>query len=90
MSTRIHIVVGEAEKERFRRRAASRGLTLSEWLRGAARDRLERERALCLDTEEELDAFFRECDERETGTEPDWERHRRAIERSARSGAAES
>lgn len=87
MSTRIHIVVDEAEKERFRHRAERRGLSLSAWLREAARERLEREEApAALDTVEELDTFFRACDERETGTEPDWEEHLRTLERSVRSG----
>jgi hypothetical protein len=39
---------------------------------------------------EELRSFFSECDRRETGTEPDWEQHVRVIERSRRSGAADS
>ena len=86
LSTRIHIVVDEAEKERFRRRAERRGLSLSAWLREAARARLERETPNALDTVEELDAFFRACDERETGREPEWEEHRRTLERSVRSG----
>jgi len=88
VSTRIHVVVDEAEKERFRRRAARRGMTLSAWLREAARERLERERRVTLDTLEALGDFFDACDGREGGEEPDWEEHRRVIERSAASGAA--
>lgn len=90
MSARIHIVVDEEEKARFRRRAERRGVSLSAWLRGAARERLERESPPALDTVEELDAFFRECDERESGAEPDWEEHRRTIERSVRSGVGDA
>lgn len=90
VSTRIHIVVDEAEKERFRRRAERRGLSLSAWLREAARERLERETPAELDTVEDLDAFFRACDERETGIEPDWAEHRHTLERSARSGVVEA
>lgn len=43
-----------------------------------------------LDTPEELEAFFKECDQRELGREPDWEAHRRGIERSVASGAADT
>lgn len=89
MTTRIHIVVDEEEKERFRRRAEREGKTLSAWLRDAAREKLRQEGPLRLDTLKELRAFFAACDAREGRAEPDWEEHRRVIEGSARSGAAE-
>ena len=88
MSTRIHIVVDEEEKERFRRRAARENMSLSAWLRAAARERLGREDGPDLDTPDRLDAFFAACDEREEGTEPDWADHRRTIERSLSDGNA--
>lgn len=87
---RIHIVLSEEEKERFRRYAAREGKTLSEWLREAAREKLRQESPLRLDTLKELRGFFASCDARERGEEPDWEEHRRVIEGSARSGAAET
>lgn len=86
MTTRIHLVVDEEDKERFRRQAAREGKSLSAWLREAARDRLGRREGPTLDTSEALEAFFAACDERETGTEPDWDEHEAAIARSARSG----
>lgn len=79
MSTRIHIVVEEAEKERFRREAARQGTSLSAWLREAAREHLADREGPTLDSLEALGEFFDACDERETGVEPDWEDHRRAI-----------
>lgn len=89
MTSRIHIVVDEEDKERFRRQAEREGKSLSAWLREAARARLSERRASALDTAEELRAFFEACDDRESAPEPDWEEHRRVVERSLRSGAAE-
>ena len=71
--TRIHIVVDEEEKERFRCCAESEGKTLSEWLREAAREKLHQEGPLRLDTLQELRVFFASCDARERQNEPDWE-----------------
>lgn len=91
MSERIHIVVDAAEKERFRRQAAREGKTLSEWLREAAAEKAAAAREdRALDTVEALTSFFEECDARESGREPDWEEHRRVIERSITEGAADS
>lgn len=87
---RIHIVLDENEKARFRSQAEREGKTLSAWLRDAAREKLAEQGPGRLETMEELRRFFSECDRRETGTEPDWEQHVRVIERSRRSGAADS
>jgi len=86
MSTRIQIVVDELEREELRRAAARQGLSLSEWLRRAARERLEAERPSMLASVQELRAFFDECDGREQGVEPDWAEHRAVIEESKGSG----
>ena len=91
VADRVHVVLHPAEKELFRAAAAREGKTLSAWLRDAAQERLaaaERERGLA--TPQDLEAFFQRCDEREVGREPDWEVHRQVIERSIRSGAADS
>lgn len=83
MSERIHLVVKEAEKERYRREAEKEGVSLSEWLRDAARRKLaDADARPGLDSVEELRAFFDACDRRESGREPDWDQHRRAIEES--------
>jgi uncharacterized protein (DUF1778 family) len=89
MSTRIHMVLGEEEKALLERAARREGLTLSSWLREAAREKLERAEPPILSTVEDLTAFFQECDEREEGREPDWEAHRRVIEGSRREGLPE-
>ncbi len=89
MSERIHIVVDREEKERYRLQARRKGISLSEWLREAAREKLGKaETRARLDTVEDLAAFFEACDQREEGREPDWDEHRRTIEGSIRSGAA--
>ncbi|UCC71507.1 MAG: antitoxin [Gemmatimonadota bacterium] len=91
MSVRIHIVLDEAEKERFRRRAELEGKTLAAWIREAAREKLAAgEGGRKLETREELRAFFASCDRRETVREPDWEDHRRVIERSKGSASSET
>jgi hypothetical protein len=86
MSTRVQIVMDEIERETFRIAAAREGLSLSDWLRRAARERLNSARAHKLSSIDELKAFFDACDEREKGTEPDWHEHRAVIEESVASG----
>ncbi len=91
MSTRIHIVLDPAEKERFRRQAEREGKSLAAWIREAAREKLAADaRRVSIQTVEELRAFYAACDRRETSREPDWEDHRRVIERSARSGGTDT
>jgi hypothetical protein len=93
MKSRIHIVVDEAEKERFRQGAEREGKSLSSWLRDAARDKLETEPdRMALDTQEKLNAFFAGCDARQEGEgpEPEWKDHLRVIESSIRSGATDT
>jgi hypothetical protein len=91
MATRIQIVIDEDERERFRREAERMGVTLSAWLREAAREKLRAgAHARSLRSREALQAFFTACDEREgdAGPEPDWREHRAVIERSIRSGTS--
>jgi hypothetical protein len=89
--SRIHIILDDDDKERFRREAAREGKSLTEWLREAARDRLAAaERTTRMDTVAELRAFFAACDARERGSEPEWDEHRRVIERSIRAGMADA
>lgn len=89
--SRIHILIDQAEQERFRRQAEREGKSLAAWLRDAARERLAAaDRRPRMDSLGELRAFFAACAARETGVEPNWEEHRRVIEDSIRSGAAPS
>ncbi len=86
MPARIHLIIDERERDAFRARAAAEGLTLSAWLREAARDRLERERPMEIRTVVELDRFFAERARAEAGAEPDWAQHLAVMDRSRRVG----
>jgi hypothetical protein len=80
----------EIEKERFRLRAAREGTSLAEWIRHAAREKLVvAEQSERIESLDDLRAFFGACAARETGREPDWDEHRRVIDRSIRSGLAD-
>lgn len=86
MSIRVQVVMDEMEREAFRAAAAREGLSLSDWLRRAARGRLEAVEPPRIDSVERLRAFFDECDARESGVEPDWHEHREVIEASMARG----
>jgi len=86
MGTRIHIVLAEEEKSLLERAARNEGMSLSAWLRMAAREKLEGTAPPSLDSEGELSAFFAECDLREVGREPDWSAHMEVIEKSQGQG----
>jgi hypothetical protein len=86
MSTRIHLVLAEAEKALYEQAARKEGLTLSAWLREAASEKLARDIPPTLTSMEALTAFFKECKDREEGLEPDWDAHRKVIEASRLNG----
>ena len=86
MSTKVQVVLGEVEHEEFRRRAAREGLSLSAWMREAARARVAAVPSPSISTVEELRAFFAACDARETAPEPEWEAHLRVAEESRAAG----
>lgn len=86
MTVRIHLVIDERERDAFRSRATASGLTLSEWLREAARERLERDQPIEIKTVADLDRFFAERGAIESGTEPEWEQHLQVIDRSRSAG----
>lgn len=76
MSARIQLVLDEDERDAFRRSARSAGLSLSEWLRQAGRNRLSRSQPSRLRTAGDLDRFFAHCDAHDDGSpEPEWEAH---------------
>ncbi len=86
MPARIHLVIDERERDAFRAHASAQGLTLSEWLRDAARERLEREQPAEIHTAADLDRFFTERRAAESGSEPDWDQHLAVMEQSRRHG----
>lgn len=87
MTTRVQVILEEEEKELFQHRARAEGLSLSSWLRRAGQEQI-RKRAMT--SSADLEAFFRACDLREKGLEPDWEEHLAVIGRSQRSGTADN
>lgn len=79
-SSRIQVVLDSAEREAFRAQARREQLSLSAWMKAAARDRL----AAAEDTPFPfdpvgLDSFFAACDARRSGTELDWEDAKRLV-----------
>ncbi len=83
VSDRVHLLIDEGDKARYRDVATREGKSLSVWLREAAEQRYRAtvgERALS--SRADLEAFFAECGARERGTEPDWSLHKRVIEES--------
>ncbi len=74
---RVQIIIPDEDRDRFFSQAKREGMTLSAWLRAAARERLDSQRqAKHLGSPAELEAFFRECNAKAgPGREPDWEEH---------------
>ena len=87
---RIHLVLPAEEKERYRAIAEREGTTLSRWIRETVRERANQyDVGRKLDTLEDLESFFQECDqlnEETEGPEPDWEEHERLIHESRTGG----
>ena len=59
---RIHVVLDADEREAFRAAAAREGLSLSEWIRESARDRLRASRRRHLRTADDVLRLFAEVD----------------------------
>jgi hypothetical protein len=86
MDTRIHMLVREADKARYRQQAEREGKSLGAWLREAAEEKLEATRRHRFQSAQELKTFWEDRDAKEDAPEPDWEEHRRVIERSRTEG----
>lgn len=87
---RVQLVIPDEDRDRFVHQARKEGMTLSAWLRTAARERLqERQRGKPFQSPEDLEEFFRACDSIEgPEKEPDWDRHLDLINQSRRRGAS--
>ena len=81
---RVQLVIPDEDRDRFVRQAQSEGMTLSEWLRAAARQRLEeQQRSHPFESPADLKEFFRACDALEgPEREPDWQEHLAVIDES--------
>lgn len=89
---RVQLVIPDEDRARFVHQARREGLTLSAWLRAAARERLEeRQRAEPFESPAHLQEFFQACDALAgPDVEPEWEEHLSVIDESRRRGAANS
>ena len=86
---RVQLVIPDADRDRFVHQARREGMTLSAWLRAAARKRLEeQQRYEPFRHPEDLEAFFDRCDALEGPvSEPDWDEHLKVISESRSRGA---
>lgn len=91
MTTRVQVILDEAEREAFRSVAEQEGLSLSAWLRQAGKDRIAaKTQQKTIRTGKDLRRFFKACDAQKSGREPDWEEHKKVIARAQMSGATET
>ena len=87
MSIRVQVILDEEEATRFKSQAMKESKSLSAWLRDAGRKMIELNgRQQRLTHPDDLEKFFRKCNQREKGAEPDWEDHKRLILDSYRAG----
>lgn len=86
---RVQLVLSDEDRTRFVYQAHQEGMSLSAWLRAAARERLERQSQVQpFESVADLEAFFVECDRLQPdGTEPDWEQHLAVINDARKRGA---
>jgi uncharacterized protein (DUF1778 family) len=88
MTTRVQVLLDQAEKARLERGAKHVGRSLSAFMREAALDRLAQLESQKPYTKPELRAFFKQCDKLESGKEPDWQEHLQVINASIRQGSS--
>ena len=87
---RVQFVIPDEDRDRYLYQARKEGMTLSAWLRAAARERLQqREESKSFQSPEDLEEFFRACDRLEgPEAEPDWGRHLDLVNQSRSGGAS--
>ena len=85
---RVQLVMADYDRDRFVHQARQEGMSLSAWLRAAARDRLDKhQRVKLFRSPEDVEEFFRSCAALEgPETEPDWDEHLRVMNESRRTG----
>ena len=87
---RIQLVIPDEDRDRFFHQARREGMTLSTWLRTAARERLEEhQHSNPFKSSAEIKKFFQACDALEgPEVEPEWNKHLNVINHSRRRGAS--
>ena len=85
---RVQLVMPDADRDRFVHQARQEGMSLSAWLRAAARERLEKCQSVKLfQSPEDVEEFFRSCASLDgPDTEPDWSEHLRVMNESRGAG----
>ena len=87
MSVRVQVILKEKEAAQFKAQAQKESKSLSSWLRDAGKKALnETRRRESLKDATSLKSFFKECDNREQGKEPDWEEYKQLIIEGYRTG----
>jgi len=80
VSVRVQVILQEEEAARFKAKALKESKSLSAWLRDAGKKMIEMNKQTHpLTDPDSLEVFFKKCNQREHGTEPDWEEHKRLI-----------
>ena len=89
---RVQLVMPDEDHDRYVRQARLEGISLNAWLRAAAREHLEKRRAIRrFESPADVQEFFVSCAANEgAGMEPDWNDHLRAMQESRGQGAAET
>ena len=85
---RVQLVMPDADRDRFVDQARREGISLSAWLRVAARERLEaRQRVKQFQSPDDVKEFFKSCAALDgPETEPDWSEHLRVMNESRAAG----
>lgn len=85
---RVQLIIRDENHNRYNYQARQEGMTLSAWLRAATDERLEKAAKIQpFGSIEEIEAFFVECDNRETdGSELDWELHLSILDEVLKQG----
>ena len=87
---RVQLVMPDEDRQDFIAQARREGMSLSAWLRAAARERFEARRNVRLfESPEDVEEFFRSCAALDgPETEPDWSEHLRVMNKSREQGIA--
>ena len=85
---RVQLVMADDDRDRFVHQARQEGMSLSAWLRAAARERLEKcQNVKLFQSPGDVEAFFKSCAALEgPETEPDWDEHLRVMNESRGTG----
>ncbi len=85
---RVQLVMAYEDRERFVDQARREGMSLSAWMRAAARERLEaRQQVKLFQSPDDVKTFFRSCAALDgPETEPDWDEHLRTMNESRAAG----